>query len=129
MTDNDLNKLTVTELHEQLEQEIATKDTDALHYLLSDPKGRWFLMRLYDRCHMLSTTYPDEGNVNQMLVWEGERRVALNINANISLLDQDAVLARHLAEREYTSYNARNAYLLKLAESNEKGDSDNGLPF
>ena len=125
----DLNNLTLSELHETLEQEQIVKDPEALRYILEDSRGRWFLMRLFDRCHMLSTTYPDEGQVNQMLIWEGERRVALNILSNVNLLGPDAVNARQLAEREYTSYNANAAYLLRLAENNEKGDSSNGLNF
>lgn len=125
----DLNNLTLSELHETLEQEQIVKDSEALRYILEDSRGRWFLMRLFDRCHMLSTTYPDEGQVNQMLIWEGERRVALNLLSNINLLGPDAVNARQLAEREYTSYNANAAYLLRLAENNEKGDSNNGLNF
>lgn len=125
----DLNNLTLSELHETLEQEQIIKDSEALRYILEDSRGRWFLMRLFDRCHMLSTTCPDEGQVNQMLIWEGERRVALNILSNVNLLGPDAVNARQLAEREYTSYNANAAYLLRLAENNEKGDSSNGIKF
>lgn len=123
----DLGNLSLAELHEALEQEQVIKDTEALRYILEDHRGRWFLMRLFDRCHMLSTTYPDEGQVNQMLIWEGERRVALNILSNINLLGPDAITNRQQAEREYTTYNANASYLLRLAENNEKGDSSNGI--
>ena len=116
----DIGDLSLSELHETLAHEQTEKDTKALQYLLESPHGRWFLMRLFDQCHMLSTTYPDEGQINQMLIWEGERRVALNIQNNINMLGPETVAFKQMAEREYTSYMANAAYMLQLAEQNEK---------
>lgn len=78
------------------------KDEIGLHYILADERGRWFLMRLFEQCHMLDTTFPDEDHTNRMLIFEGERRVAVNI------LDQIArgkeLDSKLLAEKEYYDF-------------------------
>ena len=116
------NEMSLTEARHIVDTDIAHKDTAALDYLLADARGRWFLMRLCERCHIHSTTYPDEDNINRMLVYEGERRIALNILANISIMGERAVEAKQLAEREYTAALNYHASLLQLGEENEKGD-------
>lgn len=127
MNEKDLTEVKVNEMQAILDNEQAEKDAAALAYMLTDEAGRWFLMRLFERCHMLSTTFPDEGNTNQMMVWEGERRVALNILGNINLMGEKYLELKQEAEREYNSFHSRAAYLMQLAEQNEKGDSNNGF--
>ena len=60
---------------------------------------------------------------NQMMVWEGERRVALNILGNISLMGEHYFQLKQLGEKEYNDHYNRAAYLMRQAEQNEKGDS------
>lgn len=123
MTEEMLDTLKVQEMQALLDREQAEKDGRALDYLLSDEDGRWFLMRLFERCHIFSTTYPNEGDINQMMVWEGERRVALNILGNISLMGEHYFQLKQLGEKEYNDHYNRAAYLMRQAEQNEKGDS------
>lgn len=125
MTEQELVEAKVSEMQEILDNEQAEKDKEALTYMLQDKAGRWFLMRLFERCHVFSSTFPDEGNVNTMLVWEGERRVALTIMNNINLLGDAYAKLKQAAEEEYNSFQSRAAYLMQLAEQNEKGDSTN----
>lgn len=127
MTEQVLDTLKIQEMQELLDREQAEKDSRALDYMLSDEDGRWFLMRLFERCHIFSTTFPNEGDVNQMMVWEGERRVALNILGNINLMGDHYFQLRQMGEKEYNDHYSRAAYLMRLAEKNEKGDSEDGL--
>ncbi len=102
----------------QREQE--KKDSDALNYLLTDEKGRWFLMRLFDRCHMMSSTYPDTDHTDRMLIAEGERRAALTVKNNIMQLGDDAVLQYQTGEREYAAWQKRMQGMMDSQEGEEK---------
>ena len=48
---------------------------NAVRYLLADHRGRYFLQMLMDECGVYNSTYA--GDVNDMLVSEGMRRVGL----------------------------------------------------
>lgn len=101
------------------EQKRAKKDQQALEYLLSDEKGRWFLMRLFERCHMMGSTWPDEDHTNRMIIWEGERRVALGIQSSI-VDDLHAVELKTQAEREYYEFMISEQKLIDAAENERK---------
>lgn len=94
------------------------RDTEALKYILADERGRWFLMRLMERCHILDTTYPDSDHVERFLLQEGERRVALDIQSNIvekaRALDEKA-----LAEKEYYRFMDSMANIIRAAKMDE----------
>lgn len=78
-------------------------DDQGMRYLLADKRGRWFLMRLYEQCHMLDTTFTAEDHTNRMLIHEGERRVALRIQRNIAQ-SEDTLDAMETARREYYAF-------------------------
>lgn len=81
------------------QEEITRQDTEAYKYMLSDPRGRWFLMRLFDCTYLNSTTYT--GN-SQSFFNEGKRAVGVNVYRKIvDLLGMDGINFRQLAEREY----------------------------
>ena len=96
---------------EHLREEEARRDENALRYLLADERGRWFISRMLERCHVFSSTIPD-GDMSRLLVSEGERRVGLELYENLralSVLDESGVCdaARREAEMEYGQFMAR----------------------
>lgn len=95
------------------------KDKDALEYLLADSRGRWFLMRLYERCHIFDSTYPDSDHIERMLVYEGERRVALDIQSNV-LNGLQAIDKKLLAEKEYQNVMYSLDNLIAVAKADEE---------
>ena len=97
---------------EKLRAEEARRDEAALRYLLADKRGRWFLSRMMERCHVFSSTIPADGELNRVLVVEGERRVGLELYENLrtlSALDESGVCdaKRRAAEKEYGQFLAR----------------------
>ena len=86
------------------DEKVAAKDRAALLHLLDAAEGRWFLMRLFERCH---------------LVKEGERRVGMYIK---SILTQNAALlaAKQKAETEYHAFMQEMQSLIRAAEQNEE---------
>lgn len=104
------------------------KDKEALEYLLADSRGRWFLMRLYERCHIFDSTYPDSDHIERMLVYEGERRVALDIQDNV-MNGLRAVDKKAQAEKEYqdTMYSLNN--LIDVARADEKERMEHDGPY
>lgn len=81
------------------QEEINRHDKEAYQYMLSDPRGRWFLMRLFDNTYLNSTTYT--GN-SQSFFNEGKRAVGVNVHRKIvDLLGIEGINLRQLAEREY----------------------------
>ena len=98
---------------------IAVKDRAALLYLLDAPEGRWFLMRLFERCHLLGGVLPAD-DVNVLLIREGERRVGLHIQKLVTD-DPAALSARQEAEREYYAFLHELQELIAAVESKEEG--------
>ena len=102
---------------------IAVKDKAALLYMLKEPEGRWFLMRLFERCHLISGAPFPEDNVHRLLIMEGERRVGLHIK-NLVTDGLDSLAAKQQAESEYYSFMNELENLIRAAEKeaeNEKG--------
>lgn len=98
---------------------IAVKDRAALLYLLDAPDGRWFLMRLFERCHLLGGALPSD-DVNVLLIREGERRVGLHIQKLVTD-DLAALAARQEAEREYYAFMNELQVLIAAVDEKEDG--------
>ncbi len=95
-----------------LRAEEARRDEEALKYMLSDERGRWFLSRMLERCHVFSSTYSILSDVNNMMVMEGERRVGVELYDNLrtlSAIDTTGICERawREAENEYGRFLAR----------------------
>lgn len=97
---------------------IAVKDKAALIYMMNHVNGRWFLMRLFERCHIIGGGPFPEDNVNRMLVMEGERRVGLHIQ-NIITDDGDMLTLKQKAESEYYAFMNELESLIRAAEKEE----------
>ena len=95
------------------------RDLAGLEYLLSDERGRWLVMRLFERCHMMSTTFPPTDDTGRMLIYEGERRVALGIKDNI-VRDADRLQKLQLAEREYRAWMTKQEETVRALELDKK---------
>lgn len=81
------------------QEEIARQDKAAYDYMLSDPRGRWFLMRLFDSTYLNATTFT--GN-SQSFFNEGKRAVGVNVYKKIvELLGTEGITLRQKAELEY----------------------------
>ena len=101
------------------DEKVAAKDRAALLHLLDTAEGRWFLMRLFERCHLVKSTVFLTSDVNEMLVKEGERRVGMYIK---SILTQNAALlaAKQKAETEYHAFMQEMQSLIRAAEQDEE---------
>lgn len=99
------------------EEKVRRKDEAALRYLMADERGRWFAMRLFEQCHMVQAVPFSEGNVNRLLVSEGERRVGLVLLSNIEALG--ALDEKQQAEREYYAFMRQVEELAESAEQKE----------
>lgn len=94
---------------ENLRAEEARRDEAALRYLLADERGRWFISRMLERCHVFSMA---GGDVNRLLTFEGERNVGVELYGNLktlAVLDKTGVCdkQRRAAEMEYGRFMAR----------------------
>lgn len=97
---------------EKLRAEEARRDEAALRFLLGDQRGRWFLSRMLERCHVFTSTIPQGGDMSRVLVSEGERRVGVELYANLRTLraiDKSGECSElwQTAEREYGQFMAR----------------------
>lgn len=83
-------------------QERERRDREAFEYVLSDPRGRWFLMELFDNTFYNATTFT--GN-SQSFFNEGKRSVTVNIVSRISrLLGIKGIKLKQQAEQEYAEF-------------------------
>lgn len=81
------------------QEEISRLDAEAYKYMLTDPRGRWFLMRLFDNTYVNATTFTGNG---QSFFNEGKRAVGINVNRKIvETLGTDGIKLRQQAELEY----------------------------
>ena len=101
------------------DQKVEAKDRSALLYMLDDPAGRWFMMRLFERCHLVNSRLFSEENVNRLLVMEGQRRVGLHIQ-NLITSDPATLAAKQKAESEYHAFMSEMDTLIKAAETKEE---------
>ena len=98
---------------------IAVKDKAALLYMLNEPEGRWFLMRLFERCHLISDAPFPEDNVHRLLIMEGERRVGLHIQ-NLITSDVEALASKQMAESEYHALMNELKAMISAVETKEE---------
>lgn len=99
----------------RLLEDMAKRDRAALLELLGSPLGRWFLMRLFDRCYLFSDTFTGNSKTFQL---EGMRKVGLLYLQDISGLGVDAVKLKQEAEIEYIKTQEE---FLKLIERDMAG--------
>ena len=100
---------------QRADEAIAKKDAAALNYVLADENGRWFIMRLFEQCHLINTTFPPDDHTNRMLINEGERRVGLNLLERV-VADMGALDAKQIAECEYFKFMTEQNMLIEAAE-------------
>lgn len=93
----DVNKR--AEISREIKNTRESLDRASLEYLISDRRGRWFMQRIFRSCHLYEQTFSDSDSTNEMLLFEGERRIALNIRKNIMMLP-GGMDSLHDAERE-----------------------------
>lgn len=108
---------------ERAERELIKKDTEALRHVLHSEKGRWFIMRLFESCHIFSSTFPDSDHTNRMLIHEGERRIALNIERRL-VEDMESLSYKAKAEKEYFSFFTNMQKTIKAAEMERNDVND-----
>jgi len=94
---------------DHLREEEARRDEAALRFMLSDERGRWFISRMLERCHVYSMA---GGDMSQILLFEGERRVGVELYDNLRILagldDSGKCYEEiHKGEREYGAFLAR----------------------
>lgn len=83
-------------------QERERRDKEAFEYMLSDSRGRWFLMELFDNTYYNATTFT--GNSNSFFN-EGKRSVTVNIVNRIArLLGIKGIKLKQQAELEYAEF-------------------------
>lgn len=104
---------------ENLREEEMRRDEAALRYLIGDERGRWFLSRMLERCHVFSMA---PGDASRILIFEGERNVGVELYSNLRMLaaiDEtgQSLMNLQTAEREYGAF---------LARYERKGVDNNG---
>lgn len=85
-------------LSELLQEELKRRDREALEALLGCREGRWFLMRLFDRCRLNAEVFTGNSATFRN---EGMRKVAIMYQEDIAALGLDAVKLKQQAELEY----------------------------
>ncbi len=81
-----------------IQGEVARRDKEALEALLSSPDGRWFLMRLFDRCRLNAEIFTGNSATFRN---EGMRKVAIMYQEDIAAMGLEAIKLKQLAELEY----------------------------
>lgn len=117
ITDEKSGKM-ITQLHAYK----ARRDIDSLMFLLDNELGRWFLMRLFDRCELLGSGFSSDAAV--MAFIQGQREVAIKYIDDIAKLGTTAVEKKLLAEKEYSDYQLAMLERIKLLI--EQGGDENG---
>lgn len=107
------------EMRRLADERITEKDRTALHALMAGEEGRWFLMRLFERCHMVGGGAFPEGDVHRLLMMEGERRVGLHLQ-NLVMADPVLLAEKQRAETEY--YALMHDLVAGIAAAEEKED-------
>lgn len=81
-------------------KKIQTRDEEALVNIMSTKPGRWFIMRLLERTHILDVTLPEADHATRMLIAEGERRIGMGLVNNLQA-SRDLFDLKQEAEKEY----------------------------
>ena len=110
-------------MERMLSQRVANKDRAALRYLLASEDGRWFLMRFFERCHLISAANPSVAVDSEFFVWEGERRSGLATLNAVCSLGEEALAGKQLAEREYYAFQREQDRLRREAEEGDNEDA------
>lgn len=85
------------EIELQANRILQEKDEQSLDFVMSNEHGRWFVSRLLDRCSILSSM--PTSNTNDLLIFEGKRRIGLEIM--VAIQSQGLVEQRQQGEKEY----------------------------
>lgn len=105
------------------EQARVSKDEQSLLFLLESEQGRWFLMRMLDRCSVLANIPPGDGPATNYTL--GARSIGLSYLQDIAALDMKGFKLKQQAELEYATANIEIDETIKklLASSeSEKGE-------
>lgn len=81
-----------------IQESMKEKDQKVLKNILKTKDGRWFLMRLLDKCKVNCETFT--GN-SQTFYNEGRRSIGITVMQEIAALGLDAVILKQKAEKEY----------------------------
>lgn len=101
-------------------KEIKRLDRQALMWILENPDGRWFIMRMLDSAGVNSQSFT--GN-STTFYNEGKRQIGLEILARVQELGLDAVKLKQKAELEYIERQLRARELaVEYTESEERGN-------
>lgn len=84
---------------------ISERDQQALEFMLESEWGRWFLMRLFDRCALNSDSFT--GQLASTSRLEGMRYVAILYLKDIQSLGKHGIEKKHMAELEYIEFQER----------------------
>lgn len=94
------------------------KDLKAIKYLLNNDCGRWYLARLFDRCHLTTTTFDIEKS-NNVLVSKGEREIADIVINMIACIGIKGIVLKQKAQQEYTDWQERMQQLADESQNKE----------
>ena len=115
-----MNVRTVTEAKkvERLRQEMARKDERALRFILEEERGRWFYMRMLERCGCLSRVLPKE--LQDLAALAAQQQIGDGLDKNVRQLYENAasqeqadyvIGLRRMAEDEYLQFKRRFKHL------------------
>ena len=88
-----------------LNTEIINKDTAVMQWMLENPEGRWFLLRMFQSCQLTGTTFT--GNSSTFFK-EGRRSVVCELFELVrSRLGMKGLKLLHQAEMEMMEFEER----------------------
>ena len=88
-----------------LNTEIINKDTAVIQWMLENPEGRWFLLRMFQSCQLTGTTFT--GNSSTFFK-EGRRSVVCELFELVrSRLGMKGLKLLHQAEMEMMEFEER----------------------
>lgn len=103
---------------EHLRQEMAKKDERALRFILEHERGRWFFMRLMERCGCVHRASPK--NPQEIAMLSAQQQIGDGLDKNIrqmydnspsQAMADDIIGSRRLAEDEYFRFKRRFKHL------------------
>lgn len=88
-----------------LDTEMVNKDTAVMQWMLENPEGRWFLLRMFQSCQLTGTTFT--GNSTTFFK-EGRRSVVCELYELVrSRLGKKGLELLHQAEMEMMEFEER----------------------
>lgn len=95
----------LAEYQQILAREQVDMDTEAMRWILSDKRGRWFLQRMFQACQLTGNTFT--GNSGTFYN-EGRRDVAVSFYQLIRMkLKEEGIRLLHQAELEMLDFEKR----------------------